>query len=75
MCCLVVEQILSNKQVRVCFFFFNRYNSLVSLSRIVLIEAGVLVLNTTSNSLCDIEHVILVIFCYVKDFLSLEIPM
>lgn len=50
--------------------FFNWYHCLVSLSRIALIKAEVLVLNSTSNSLY-IEHCIF----YVQMFLSLEIPI
>lgn len=42
--------------------FFYWYHYIVSLSRIALIKGEVLVLNTTSNSLYDIEHVILFFF-------------
>lgn len=45
MCSLFIEQIVNNKYL---LPFFNWYNCLVSLRRLVIIKAEVLVLNTTS---------------------------
>lgn len=45
------------------------------LSRIVLIKGEVLVLSTSSNTLYDIEHVVLVISGNVENFINLEIPI
>lgn len=47
----------------------------MSLSRIELIKGEVLVLNTSSNTLYDIEHVVLVIFGNVENFINLEISI
>lgn len=72
-CFMFLEQIIKKKKKSRHWFYWC--HCLVPLSRIALIKGEVLVLSTSSNTLYDIEHVVLVISGNVENFINLEIPI